>query len=122
MASPVNAPSFSSIPTELALHVFSYLNVRDLERASRVSRAFNALASDNSIWEPMTRERFGANLDPTNEAEPSNWKQIYQTQETQRKAQTAKLLAHMEERQQSVNEVRNIFNRQFHPPAIQKHQ
>lgn len=41
---------FESLPTEIMLMVFSYLEPKDLGRCSQVSRVWKALAADESLW------------------------------------------------------------------------
>jgi len=51
----------SSLPQNLLLHIFSYLDdARDYCRLSRVSRRFRRIARSNYLWEPMYLRTWGA--------------------------------------------------------------
>jgi hypothetical protein len=42
--------AFKILPEELLLYIIRYLNLKDLNRASLVSKRWNVLASDDAIW------------------------------------------------------------------------
>ncbi|KAM8960884.1 S-phase kinase-associated protein 2 [Pelodytes ibericus] len=47
---PPKAVSCEALPDELFLSIFSYLNLTDLLRVSRVCKRWNRLSSDDSLW------------------------------------------------------------------------
>jgi len=45
-----------SLPLEMEMKIFSYLNAKDLCVASQVNQAWNALSQENSLWKELCRE------------------------------------------------------------------
>jgi hypothetical protein len=46
----------AKLPTELVVHVFSYLSLKDMGRCMRVSQMWNQLTSEEAIWTQKAKE------------------------------------------------------------------
>ncbi|CAF1520752.1 unnamed protein product [Adineta ricciae] len=61
--------SFANLPTEILIHIFRLLTVRDLENVSLVCRYFKIIADQDEIWR--------ATCNPSHEIQSKSFKQIY---------------------------------------------
>lgn len=49
---------FDQVPNEIIMDIFKYLSQEDLAQCSMVSKRFNALASDASLWKCWYLNKF----------------------------------------------------------------
>ncbi|PRP75909.1 hypothetical protein PROFUN_15362 [Planoprotostelium fungivorum] len=66
-------PADDLLPLELMLHVFSYLDLDSLSRASRVCSNWNRISNDNEMW----RDRWALRYGESDKRYDVGWKRLY---------------------------------------------
>ncbi|KAG2701400.1 hypothetical protein I3760_06G042700 [Carya illinoinensis] len=71
-----------SLPLEICLKIFCFLDYQDLAIAQQVCRKWKLLASDNSLWSNLFRERWGGDSAVFYAPIGSrSWKEVYEVQD-----------------------------------------
>lgn len=72
-----NSPTFfEGLGEEIKLHIMSYLPIEDLCIMSRVSQEWNRISADNSLWKPLSLQKFSY----LSLHAPTFWKGLYAAQ------------------------------------------
>eukprot|EP01116_Phalansterium_solitarium_P003796 TRINITY_DN14619_c0_g1_i1.p1 TRINITY_DN14619_c0_g1~~TRINITY_DN14619_c0_g1_i1.p1 ORF type:complete len:450 (+),score=76.10 TRINITY_DN14619_c0_g1_i1:182-1531(+) len=69
------ASPFDSLPAELWLQILSIADIRELGRISRVCRALNSLASQDSLWRPIAERIVGWHHEKITKPSSCSWKE-----------------------------------------------
>lgn len=86
---------FQTIPDEIDLHIFSFLEERDLQAIACTCRKFEALSKDFQIWKPKTEAEFGTLVANGAKQLNKSWKKTYEELDASRETRiqnTAKIL------------------------------
>ncbi|PJD93357.1 MAG: hypothetical protein CK425_12780 [Parachlamydia sp.] len=68
---------FQGVPDELNLHIFQFLNVRDVGMMARTCKQFERLSQDEQVWKSSCQNTFGE-FTKTFRKEDQTWKQTCQ--------------------------------------------